>query len=311
MNRSKQKRTWTTALVVILSGVLWSNGSLQAQDEPPPLPLHGIEGSGGVFSTYTAYLVNPAREGKVFGLPSLGEAYVSLGNGRHLSALTLTETLWDRLELGYAFDYFTLGDLPEDIKKATGISIDDDAVKLHNFNARLLLLKENSFEQPWLPALTAGVHYKYNENIDDIDDDLFGTLEAIGIEDNSGVDFTLTASKLITALPRPVLVSAGLRSTEAAHLGLLGFTDDRTVVGEGHLVVFATDRLLVGGEYRQKPSEYRRIPGLVEKEDDWWTLVAAYLINDHLTVSGGYGHFGDVLNHEADQSFGIKAKWEF
>jgi hypothetical protein len=28
------------------------------QEGPPPLPLHGIEGMGGVFSTYSAYLVN-------------------------------------------------------------------------------------------------------------------------------------------------------------------------------------------------------------------------------------------------------------
>jgi len=30
----------------------------------PPLPLHGVEGYGGVFSTYSAYLVNPGKEGE-------------------------------------------------------------------------------------------------------------------------------------------------------------------------------------------------------------------------------------------------------
>jgi hypothetical protein len=37
-----------------------------------------------------------------------------------------------------------------------------DQVQLHNFNARLQLLSEGEFDQKWLPAVTVGVHYKYN-----------------------------------------------------------------------------------------------------------------------------------------------------
>ncbi len=38
----------------------------------PPLPLHSIEGYGGILITGSAYIVNPAEEGKVSGLPSWG-----------------------------------------------------------------------------------------------------------------------------------------------------------------------------------------------------------------------------------------------
>jgi hypothetical protein len=299
-------------VVVLILGLLTAQAAIaQEEQSAPPLPLHSIEGTGGVFSTQSAYLVNPPGEGEVFGMPSVGVLHVHMGHGRALDTFTITETLWGRLELGYGFNYIDFGDLPQDIERATGIRISDQYAGLHNINARLAVTKEGDFDQAWLPALTVGVHYKYNDTIDDANDDLMGGLRAIGIDDNDGIDFTLYASKMITNLPRPVMVSAGLRSTEAAHIGLLGFTGDRKVVGEGSICVFATDRLIFAAEYRQKPNEYDEVPGLFEEEDDWWTLCAAYIVNDRMTIGGGYGHFGQVLNHEANSSWGVKIKVEF
>jgi len=214
--------------------------------EPPPLPLHGIEGMGGVFSTYSAYLVNSGGADDIFGLPSAGFAYVHLGHGRHLLAPTITETLFGRLELGYSLNHLDLGDLPSDIRAATGANI-DQSVNMHNFNARMLLLKEGAFGQSWLPAITFGAHYKWNTDIDDVDGDLGGALRGIGIKNDDGVDFTLYASKLITFLPRPVLINLGVRSTKAAHLGLFGFTGKRKWLFEGNIVLLLTDRILLTG----------------------------------------------------------------
>ena len=45
-------------------------------DKPAPLPLHQIEGNGGIFSTLSAYIVNPPRDGEPVGRPSVGFAYV-------------------------------------------------------------------------------------------------------------------------------------------------------------------------------------------------------------------------------------------
>jgi hypothetical protein len=295
-------------LVVVLVCFSWA---VYAEDESPPLPAHGIEGYGGIFSTYSAYLPNPAQEGRIWGLPSVEDTYVHLGNGRHLHALTVTETFRDRIEFGYGWNRMWLGDLDDDVYYATEMDLRDDYVDLHNFNVRMALLKEGEFDCPMLPALTLGVHYKYNETYSSINRDLNGTLEAIGVEDNDGVDFTLYASKMFADLPRPLLLNAGIRSTEAAHIGLLGFTDDRDIVFEGNAVLFVTDKFLLASEYRQKPENYSPIPGLVEAEDDWWTLCCCYIVNNHLTVSGGYGHFGDVLNHAANKSWGVRAKYEF
>ena len=81
-------------------------------EKPAPLPLHQIEGNGGIFSTLSAYIVNPPRDGEPVGRPSVGFAYVNLGSDKNLEALTITESPFKRLELGYGWDHLGLGDLP-------------------------------------------------------------------------------------------------------------------------------------------------------------------------------------------------------
>jgi len=284
----------------------------QTKDEKgAPLPLHQIEGNGGIFSTLSAYLVNPPRNGEAIGRPAVGFSFVDLGHERNLEAFTLTETPWKRLELGYGYERLDIGDLPAAVAQATPYRLRDDEVHLHNLNARLQLLKEGEFDEKWVPALTFGTHYKYNETINRLNDDLHGTLRAIGIADNQGVDFTLYASKMLTFLPRPVLLELGGRATEAAHLGLLGFTDHYSFVFEGNVVVFVTSSIALAAEYRQKPDDYKPVGNLIRPESDWWTIDAAYVVNKHLTLAAGYGHFGDVLNHEANNAWGLTVKYEF
>ena len=286
-------------------------------EKPPPLPLHQIEGNGGIFSTLSAYLVNPPRNGEPVGRPAVGFSYVDLGHGQDLEALTLTETPLSRLELGYGYNNFNLGNLPLDVYKATGgaLYLSDTSVELHNFNARVQILKEGEFDQKWIPALTFGAHYKYNDSYNDINSQLKGTLKAIGVSQNEGVDFTLYASKLFTQLPRPVLVELGGRATEGVWNGLLGFTDSYSFLFEGNVVVFVTDSIALAAEYRQQPTDYKTVSvggqSLIGKAGDWWTIDAAYVVNKHLTLAVGYGHFGTVLNNQANGVWGITTKWEF
>lgn len=305
------------ALVATVIAV--ASGTVHAADEanapsakaekPPPLPLHQIEGNGGIFATLSAYMVNPPRNGEPVGRPSLGFSYVDLGHGQNLTALTLTESPWKRLELGYGYNHFELGDLPTQIALGGGPEI-EHSVNFHNFNGRLQILKEGEFSQKWVPALTAGIHFKHNDGIGQIDDQLGGALGGIGIEDHSGLDFTLYASKLIAGLPRPVLFNVGSRLTKGAWNGLAGFTEDYSALFEGNVVVFVTDRLALAAEYKQQANDYTPTP-LIKKSGDWWTIDAAYVVSKHFTVAVGYGHFGNVLNHEANSVWGITTKFEF
>jgi len=278
----------------------------------PPIPLHTTEGYGGILVVPTAYIVNPAPEGEVFGMPAVSFIFLNIGKGRHLEAYNMSMALWDRVELSFSVNRLDLDDLSHDINAALRAKLaHDTAIRLLHFNARFALLKEGEYDLPWLPAVTAGVHYKYNCDIDHLDHDLGNLLELIEIEHNSGVDFTLTASKTLTCLPRPIILTAGMRSSEAAQTGLLGFTDDRRVFFEGSVAVLFTDKLIGAFEYRQKSSRYDRLPGLIEEEDDWWTIDVAYVFNEHLTMTGGYAHMGDVLNHRANGAWGLRVKYEF
>ena len=272
-------------------------------EKPPPLPLHQIEGNGGIFATLSAYIVNPPRNGEPIGRPSVGFAYVNLGHEVNLEALTLTESPFSRLELGYGWDHLGLGDLPLALRNFGLVNYRQDEVQLHNFNARFQILKEGEFDQKWIPALTAGVHYKYNDGISEVRNevakdagaDLLGNA---GLSRKQGVDYTLYASKLFKQLPRPVLLELGGRATEGVWEGLGGFTDSYNFLFEGNVVVFVTDNFALAAEYKQQPRDYQPIGNLVQKEGDWWTIDAAYVVNKHLTLAVGYGHFGNVLNSQ-------------
>ena len=286
-------------------------GEVAQRPSSPPLPFHTVEGTSGVFLTDTAYFANLPEGDHWLGLPSLSISGVMLRH-KHLEALSVTTNLFKRVELGYALEHLTLGNWPRDVRRATGLSVSRDSVTLNTVNSRLMLVKEGDWDLKWLPAVTAGLRYKHNHGIWDIDRDLIGCCKHIGVENNDGWDATLTASKtFVGILPKPIILSAGLRSTKAAQTGFLGFADDRSTVFEGSAVFFLTDRLSVGGEYRQKPDELDRVPGLVGREDHWWDLALGYIANDRLTVCAGYANLGSVLNHDEDNVWAVQIKFEF
>jgi len=293
------------------NSVAVTNGAPASTEKPTPLPLHQIGGSGGVFVTLSAYIVNPPRNGELVGRPAVGFSYANLGHGENLEAPTISESPFKRLELSYGWDRFGLGDLPQALRNAGLVNYHQNEVQLHNFNARLQVLKEDEFDQKWIPALTFGAHYKYNDGISEVNNEVFGLLASHGITRNHGLDYTLYASKMFTQLPAPVLLQLGGRTTEGVWEGLGGFTDSYNFAFEGNAAVFLSHSFALAAEYKQQPKDYRPIGGLVQKADDWWTLDIVYIVNKHMTLAAGYAHFGKMLNHEDNGVWGITTKWEF
>jgi len=275
-----------------------------------PLPFHTIEGYGGGAITPIAYLVNNAGPNVAFGFPSVAVSYVNLGS-KNLEAFTITDTLFGRVELGYGADRFGVGGLRGALVQATGKDIGSD-VWLHNFNARVAVLDENSFGQNWIPALTLGAHYKYNADISRINSTLGNALTGIGYRHSSGEDFTLTLSKTFPKVfGRPLIVSAGARESQAAQLGILGFSNQWNTTFEGNIVYVPTDWLVVAYEFRQKNNPYNEIPGLVGGEDNWHAIDASWIINKHSTLVAGWGNFGTLANSSANDAFWLQFKFEF
>jgi hypothetical protein len=293
------------ALVLQLAGAVYA---------APPLPVHTVEGVGGGAITPMAYLVNPepVREGSVFGRPTFTMTYVHI-DGKNLDAFSLTETLGGRLEFGYAANRLGLGRLPADIRDATAVDIGRSDLWLHHFNLRLLAVPENTcLGRLAMPAVTAGVHFKVNDGIRDIDRRLGGALSAIGYERENGVDFTITATRKIPpeVLGRPVILTGGLRLTQAAQLGLLGFGDDYHAKFEGSVGWMPFDWVVLAYEFRQKPDPYGQIPGLIGNEDHWHALDAIFLLSEHTAFTAGYGTFGTSCNTEATGVWWLQLKYE-
>ncbi len=276
----------------------------------PPLPTHNVEGNSGVFITSTAYFTNPAEKGDFFGKPSISASAAAIGE-KDFQSFVFTENILGRIELGYALERIGLGDWPDDVRAAMGAHVDNH-VFLHNFNTRLMVMEEGGFDCGWMPAVTLGAHFKWNEGLNDINRQLGGACDALGADHASGTEFTAVATKTITGwLPRPIIASAGLRNGDAIHTGLLGFAGERRTTFEGSIIYFLTDKLLLASEYRQKSDLCDHVPGLIKAENDWWDVCLAYVLDDHWTVAGGYANFGNVLNHREDNAWAIQFKYEF
>jgi hypothetical protein len=302
-------------LLLVMAAAMVAIGFSTAVQAAPPLPFHTIEGYGGAAFTPLAYLVNPEPRcnGALLGKPAVSLSYVNLGQ-KNLDAITITETIGGRLELGYGANRLGLGTLPGDIQGATTVDIDRGDLWLHHFNARFMAVKENTcMFGLCMPAITAGVHAKVNDGISDINNKLGGALTNIGYDKKAGVDFTLTATR---ALPpeifgRPVMVTAGLRASQAAQLGYLGFSDEYRASFEGNIVYMPTDWLVLAYEFRQKPDPYGQIAGLIGNEDHWQGFDAAVIVSEHTTLCAGYGMFGTCCNTEANSSWWLQIKYEF
>lgn len=280
----------------------------------PPLPVHNVEGNSGAFITGMAYLANPPEGDSAFGKPSISASFAMIGE-KDFESIAITENIKGKIEIGYAMERIGLGDWPADVKSAAGIHVDNH-VFVHNFNTRLMVIEEGASEKAWMPAVTLGAHFKFNDGVDDIDNQTSGLCSTLGADHDFGVEFTAVASKTITDwLPNPLIVSAGLRNGDGIHTGLLGFAGERRTTFEGSLIYFLTDKLLFVSEYRQKSDLINQCSmggkDLIKAENDWFDVCLGYVVDDHLTVAGGYANFGNVLNHHEKNVWAIQFKYEF
>jgi hypothetical protein len=280
-------------------------GPVRADDSAQPLPFHSIEGYGGGAITPTAYLSNPTPNKQGIGEPSFAVSYVNLGS-KSLSALTGSETLFGRLELSLGADQLQLGTLPDSILKATSVNIDQSSEWLYSWNARYLAVKESTN----VPAVTIGVQFKDNSSIAGINHDLGGALGTIGYKNNSGEDYTLTASKLFPKVAEhPLIVTAGLRDSEAATLGFLGFGNSYKTTFEGSLIYLPTSKVVLAYEFRGNSDPYsEKLAPVIGHEGNWNAFDASYIVSPHSTIVVGTGNFGTLADTTADHAWWVQLK---
>jgi len=241
-------------------------------------PFNNLEGIGGVAFNPLAYLADSDGEGShlsignsdIIGRPRLGAWYVNLSKVNvDWAAVGIADTLFKRLEVSYGYE---------------SVNQDNTTAKhKNNVGAKLLLLPENSFETKFLPAVSVGSIYKHTSNV------------GSGV-DASGQDYYFVTTKLITQLPRPVLLSAGVLSTKGKATGVFGYDKDRRATGFGNIDVILPWNLIGGFEYKQG-AHYEDW-----KDADYWNAHIAWTPNKNLTLILAYVDAGD---HKSASKVGL------
>ncbi len=241
-------------------------------------PFTNLEGVGGVAFNPLAYPADSDGENShlkigntdILGKPRFGVWYVSLGEPKvDWTAIGIAETFFKRLEISYGF---------ESINQQNA-----SARHKNNVGAKLLLLPENSFDKKYIPAISVGSVFKYTSPI------------GAGV-DSSNQDYYVVATKLITELPIPILVSGGLLSTKGKATGVFGYDRDRKITGFGNIDVVLPWNFIAGFEYKQG-ARYTDW-----KDADYWDAHLAWTPTKSLTLIAAYV---DAGSYQSTKEIGL------
>jgi len=185
----------------------------------------------------------------------------------------------DRLELSYAHQSFDTRAAGAALGLGHGFTFAQDVV-----GAKLRLVGDAVYGQDTiLPQIAVGVQYKLADKA--------AIITAVGGKASRGTDFYVTATKVV--LSTSLVLNTTLRFTKANQFGLLGFGGDANDAYrpefEGSAGFLLSRHLLVGGEYRTKPSNLT-----FAKENAAHDLFIAWSPVRHLTATAAYVDLGDI-----------------
>ena len=246
------------ALVVVLSGKEVFAGP----------PFVNLEGVGGIAYNPLAYVADSGEGGAHYKIgsveisaPRFGGWYVNLGDPKiDWTSFGVATAVGKRLELSYGFETVSWVAHPTFHK--------------NNLGAKFLVLPENSFDKKFIPAVSVGTVFK--------------TTSGKGIHQlgfplrTTGQDWYLVATKTVTVLPRPVILSGGLLSSQEFVTGVLGFHDKRKLTRFANIDVVLLHDIVVGYEFKQG----EQFSGY--KNANYWDAHLAWLPNKNLTLIAAY-----------------------
>ncbi|TAL62444.1 MAG: DUF3034 family protein [Legionella sp.] len=259
---------------VALAAVIFS-GSTEAG--PPFINLEGVGGAAFNPFAYPAITSTKDKSQDFVAKPRFGTWYVNLDSDIDWTTIGAADTFFKRLELSYGYESVNLGS--QLFTLGANLWALSQNVHKNNIGAKLLLLEENSFDTSFIPAISAGAIYKTTDfRVEKLGDPLTG---------KNGFDVYLVATKMITQLPKSVLLSAGVLSSRGQVNGIIGFNDQRKETFFGNVEILPLDTLVIGFEYKQGP----RFSSF--KNDNYWNIHIAWLVNKNLTLIGAYAYAGD------------------
>lgn len=232
----------TTLLLAIAVTVLGITPMLRAQSI-------AMEGETGIFTTPTAYTV--ASPKMKFALPTISYHYIDggdvIGDFNYVSA---TSGFDNRFEFGYTRSIHVLGDTSNETLRhlwTNGYNI---------FSGKGIAIKENSWNQKWVPSVAVGFIVRSQVK------NVGGVLRN---KQTTNGDVYLAVSKVITQLkPMPVLITGGLRGTDAALWGIAGNATGWSYYAFGNVgFIFqgpVKSTVILGAEVSQQPQHIIGLP---------------------------------------------------
>ena len=193
---------------------------------------------------------------------------------------------FDRLELSYAREDFDTGSTGPLLGLPSGFTFSQNV-----YGAKVRLFGNLVYDQDTrIPQISAGVQFKENNR--------GAIIQAVGGKHAAGTDYYVTATKLF--LDHNLLVDATLRETKANQTGLLGFGgnkhDDYSTQFEGAVGYLLTRKIVVGAEYRTKPSNLG-----FAKEQNWFDIYGAYAFNRNISGTIAYANLGSIATFRNQQ----------
>jgi len=237
------------------------------------VPFNNLEGVGGVAFNPLAYLADSGEEfikigeTNIIAKPRFGAWYVSLPDAKiDWESIGVATAFFKRLEVSYGYESIAWEDHPSFHK--------------NNLGSKLLLLEENSFNSKFVPAVSIGTIYKSTSN---------NSLREAGITTlrSSGQDWYAVATKTITQLPVPVIISGGVLSTQEYVTGVLGFSNKRKLTGFANIDLVLPHGFVVGFEFKQG-ARFSNV-----QNTNYWDAHLAWVPNKNLTLIAAYTATGD------------------
>jgi hypothetical protein len=150
----------------------------------------------------------------------------------------------------------------------------------------------------WLPQIAVGAQWKRTLDFDAVP-------SAVGATHGADVDLYLAATKVYFAAlaGHNVIIDATLRRTRADQFGLLGFggaAEGYRLEPEFSAAVWLTDDVLLGAEYRDKPSELRAF-----KEDSAEDSFISWAPIKNFSATAAWTDLGRIAGKSPQRGFYI------
>lgn len=164
-----------------------------------------------------------------------------------------------------------------------------ERIRLNTLGIKVRVLGDAIYDQDtWMPQISVGVQYKYNEDFNFIP-------KAVGAKDKDGIDFYIASSKLFLGAINGynLLVNANLQATKANQFGLLGFGGDKRdsyrLYPAVSAAVMLSDNWLIGSELRYKPDNLSSF-----EEERAHDVFMTWFPHKNVSITGAYIDLGRV-----------------